>query len=68
MSEETDKKLDKEAKAYNKIVEGQKLFEKILKEKGKCKPEMSPPVIKDGKIVITFKIPIEFIKKYLGDF
>lgn len=62
-----NKDKEDEAKFWNMIVEGQTNFEKTMKNKIMRKCIMSPPKIVDGEIIITIKIPIEWIKKYVGD-
>lgn len=64
MLPEENKKLDEEAKAYNKVVDGQTAFKEFVEESKKRKWEVSKPVIRDGKIIFTIKIPLEWIQKH----
>ena len=70
MLAEENKELDKEAKAWNKIVEGKVEFEKLLKENKNIKAVFTKPRINGDAIEFTLmlKIPLEWIKKYTGEF
>ena len=65
-----DKEIDEEAEFFRRMVIGMAEFKRQQKNKNrkKCRPEISAPRIKDGKIEITFRIPIEWIKDFVGDF
>lgn len=72
LPEEIDKEkkeLDEEAEAYNKIMEGQEAFKKVLMENKNIKAVFTKPKINGDAIefTLTLKIPLEWIKKYTGN-
>ena len=64
-----DKEIEEEAEFFKRMIAGMAEFKKQQKNKNskKHRPEISAPKIKDGVIIITFRIPIGFITKYTGD-
>ena len=64
-----DKEMDEEAEFFKRMLEGMVEFKKQRKNKDskKHRPEISAAKIVDGKVEITLRLPIEFLKKYAGD-
>lgn len=65
---EENKELEEESKFFNKILEGQVAFKKLLSNK-KVQAVFTKPKINGDAIefTITLKIPLDWIKKYTGD-
>lgn len=66
IEENKDKEMSEEAEFYQRMVEAAFDFKKDKKDK-KYRAEITAPKIEDGKVVITIRLPIEFLKKYAGD-
>jgi len=64
---EKEKQQLEEMEMFKKILEGQRIFKELSKVNKNVKPQITAPIIKDGKITFTVSFPLSWIKGYTGD-